>query len=228
MKAYIKPVLLIVGVLLVDQLSKFWIKLNMTLGQEFKVFGDWFLIHFTENNGMAFGMEFGGEFGKLALSLFRIVAVIAIGYGIHYMIKNRYSQGFILCVGLILAGALGNIIDSVFYGVIFSESTWYDTAVLFPEEGGYSSLMHGKVVDMLYFPIISGHFPTWVPFWGGEEFLFFRPVFNVADSAITIGVLLILLFQKRYFKDEGEGLHMVNADNTAPASSADSPASVKE
>lgn len=227
MKAYIKPVLLIVGVLLVDQLSKFWIKLNMTLGQEFKVFGDWFIIHFTENNGMAFGMEFGGEFGKLALSLFRIVAVIAIGYGIHYMIKNRYSQGFILCVGLILAGALGNIIDSVFYGVIFSESTWYDTAVLFPEEGGYSGLLHGKVVDMLYFPIISGHFPDWVPFWGGEDFLFFRPVFNVADSAITVGVLLILLFQKRYFKDEGEGLHMVNAATDQPANS-DSPTLKKE
>lgn len=202
MKAYTKPVLLIISVLLIDQLSKLWVKLNMTLGQEFKVFGDWFIIHFTENNGMAFGMEFGGEFGKLALSVFRIIAVIAIGYGIHYMVKHKYNQGFILCVGLIMAGALGNIIDSAFYGVIFSESTWYDRALLFPPDGGYSSLLHGKVVDMLYFPIISGHFPNWVPIWGGEDFLFFRPVFNVADTAITLGVILILIFQGRYFKDD--------------------------
>lgn len=202
MKAYTKPVLLIISVLLIDQLSKLWVKLNMTLGQEFKVFGDWFIIHFTENNGMAFGMEFGGEFGKLALSVFRIIAVIAIGYGIHYMVKHKYNQGFILCVGLIMAGALGNIIDSAFYGVIFSESTWYDRAVLFPPDGGYSSLLHGKVVDMLYFPIISGHFPNWVPIWGGEDFLFFRPVFNIADTAITLGVILILIFQGRYFKDD--------------------------
>lgn len=202
MKAYTKPVLLILLVLLIDQISKFWIKLNMTLGQEFKVFGDWFIIHFTENNGMAFGMEFGGELGKLALSLFRIAAVLAIGYGIHYMIKHRYHQGFILCVALIFAGALGNIIDSTIYGVIFSESTWYDKAVLWPEGGGYSSVLHGKVVDMLYFPIIKGNFPTWFPIWGGEDFLFFRPVFNVADSAITLGVILILLFQKQYFQEE--------------------------
>ncbi len=202
MKAYTKPVLLIVAVLLIDQLSKFWIKLNMTLGQEFRVFGDWFIIHFTENNGMAFGMEFGGEFGKLALSLFRIVAVVMIGYGLHYMIRHKYNQGFILCVGLILAGALGNIIDSTFYGAIFSESTWYDKAVFMPEAGGYSSLFHGKVVDMLYFPIVKGQFPAWIPVWGGEDFLFFRPVFNVADTAITLGVILILIFQKRYFKED--------------------------
>lgn len=211
MKAYTRPVLLIIGVLLIDQLSKFWVKLNMTLGQEFRVFGDWFIIHFTENNGMAFGMEFGGEFGKLALSLFRIVAVIGIGYGIHHMVKHKYAQGFILSVSLILAGALGNILDSAFYGVIFSESTWYDKAVLFPENGGYSSLLHGKVVDMLYFPIISGRFPDWLPFWGGDDFLFFRPVFNVADTAITIGVILILLFQKRYFKEDDKDVEPEHA-----------------
>lgn len=202
MKDYFKPILLIVAVLLIDQLSKFWIKLNMTLGQEFQVFGDWFIIHFTENNGMAFGMEFGGEFGKLALSLFRILAVLLIGYGMHYMIKHKYNQGFILCVGLILAGAVGNIIDSTFYGVIFSGSSWYDKAVFMPEAGGYSSLFHGKVVDMLYFPIIKGNFPSWFPFWGGEDFLFFRPVFNIADTAITLGVVLIIIFQKRYFQEE--------------------------
>lgn len=202
MKGITKPISLIVIVLLIDQLSKFWIKLNMTLGQEFKVFGDWFIIHFTENNGMAFGLEFGGDFGKLALSLFRIVAVVGIGYGIHYMVKHKHHEGFILCVALIFAGAMGNIIDSVFYGVIFSDSTWFTTAELFPADGGYSTLLHGKVVDMLYFPLIKGTFPSWIPFWGGDEFMFFRPVFNIADSAITVGVATILIFQKRYFKEE--------------------------
>ncbi|PPL00482.1 lipoprotein signal peptidase [Parapedobacter indicus] len=202
MKGYTKPVILILSVLLIDQLVKFWIKLNMTLGQEYKILGDWFIIHFTENNGMAFGLEFGGEAGKLALSLFRIAAVIGIGYGLHYMIKRKYHRGFILNVALIFAGAMGNIIDSTFYGLLFSESTWFEKAQLFPSGGGYSSLFHGKVVDMLYFPIIQGHFPSWFPLWGGEDFLFFRPVFNIADSAITVGVALILLYQKRYFKEE--------------------------
>lgn len=202
MKVFTKSLILIISVLTIDQVSKFWIKLNMTLGQDFKVLGDKFLIHFIENNGMAYGLEFGGETGKLFLSLFRIIAVSGIGYGIFYLIKHKYHEGFILTVSLIFAGALGNIIDSAFYGVIFSESTYYDTAVLFPAEGGYSSLFHGKVVDMLYFPLIEGTFPTWFPVWGGEHFLFFRPVFNIADSAITIGVFLILIFQKKYFKEE--------------------------
>jgi len=202
MKGYTKPVILILSVLFIDQLVKFWIKLNMTLGQEYKILGDWFIIHFTENNGMAFGLEFGGEAGKLALSLFRIAAVIGIGYGLHYMVKQKYHRGFILNVALIFAGAMGNIIDSTFYGVLFSESTWFDKAQLFPAGGGYSSFLHGKVVDMLYFPLIQGNFPAWFPVWGGEEFLFFRPVFNIADSAITVGVALILLYQKRYFKEE--------------------------
>lgn len=202
MKGYTKPFILILSILMIDQVSKFWIKLNMTLGQEYKIFGDWFIIHFTENNGMAFGLEFGGEAGKLALSLFRIAAVIAIAYGLHHMVKNKYHRGFILNVALIFAGAVGNIIDSTFYGVLFSESTWFEKARIFPVEGGYSSLLHGKVVDMLYFPIIKGNFPSWFPLWGGEDFLFFRPVFNIADSAITLGVILILIYQKRYFKEE--------------------------
>ncbi|HLQ98854.1 MAG TPA: lipoprotein signal peptidase [Sphingobacterium sp.] len=202
MKVFTKSLILIISVLTIDQLSKFWVKLNMTLGQDFKVLGDKFLIHFIENNGMAYGLEFGGETGKLFLSIFRIIAVMGIGYGIYYMIKHKYNQGFILTVSLIFAGALGNIIDSAFYGVMFSESTYYDTAVLFPEGGGYSSLFHGKVVDMLYFPLIKGAFPSWFPLWGGQDFLFFRPVFNVADSAITIGVFLILIFQKKYFKED--------------------------
>jgi len=186
MKGFTKPLILIFLVLLADQASKTWIKTNMYLGQEFKVLGDWFIIHFTENNGMAFGLEFGGEFGKLALSLFRIIAVGGIGYGLFYMIKRHYHRGLILNVALIFAGALGNIIDSVFYGVIYK----------------YESLFHGRVVDMLYFPIVKGTFPTWFPVWGGEPFEFFRPVFNLADAAISVGVITILIFQRTYFKEE--------------------------
>ncbi len=186
MKGYTKPLLLIFFVLLIDQASKVWVKTNMFLGQEFKIFGDWFIIHFTENNGMAFGLEFGGEFGKLALSLFRVIAVAGIGYGLHYLIKHKYHRGLILNVALVFSGALGNIIDSVFYGVIYK----------------YETLFHGRVVDMLYFPIVNSHFPKWFPIWGGEELVFFRPVFNIADTAISIGVITIMIFQKTYFKEE--------------------------
>lgn len=202
MKGFTKPLILIIVTLMLDQILKFWIKLNMTLGQEFHIIKDRVIIHFTENNGMAFGLELGGEAGKLALSLFRLIAIIAIAYGLYYMIRHKYHRGLILNVSLIFAGAVGNIIDSVFYGVIFNESTWYTKAELFPEGGGYSSLLHGKVVDMFYFPIISGNFPTWLPIWGGDDFIFFRPVFNLADTAISVGVILILLGQKRYFKEE--------------------------
>ncbi|MFP5080624.1 lipoprotein signal peptidase [Pedobacter sp. JCM 36344] len=186
MKGYTKPLLIIFLVLLADQVLKTWIKTNMYIGQEFKIIGNWFIIHFTENNGMAFGLEFGGEFGKLALSLFRIFAVGGIGYGLHYLIQKKYHRGLILNVALIFAGALGNIIDSVFYGKIY----------------GYAELFHGRVVDMFYFPIMEGHFPTWFPIWAGEEFVFFRPVFNIADAAISVGVIIILIFQKVYFKEE--------------------------
>lgn len=212
MKGYTKPILLILIILVVDQVSKFWVKMTMTIGQDFKVLGDKVLIHFIENPGMAYGMEFGGEYGKLFLSVFRIIAVMGIGYGLHYMVKNKYNRGFVLNVALIFAGALGNIIDSAFYGMIFSESTPFSKAVLFPEGGGYASFLHGKVVDMLYFPLINGTFPTWFPIWGGEEFLFFRPVFNIADSAISVGVFLILIFQKRYFKEEHNEKTNVNSE----------------
>lgn len=209
MKGFSKPVILIAIILILDQVLKFWIKLNMTLGQEFYLIRDRAIIHFTENNGMAFGLELGGETGKLALSLFRIIAIAAIGYGIYYMVKRDYHKGLILNVSLIFAGALGNMIDSAFYGIIFSASSWYDKAVLFPTEGGYSSFLHGKVVDMFYFPLISGHYPSWLPVWGGQDFIFFRPVFNLADAAISVGVVLILIFQKSYFKEDA--LEMENA-----------------
>ncbi|WP_342329569.1 lipoprotein signal peptidase [Pedobacter sp. FW305-3-2-15-E-R2A2] len=186
MKGYTKPLLIIFFVLLADQVLKTWIKTNMYLGQEFKIIGNWFIIHFTENNGMAFGLEFGGEFGKLSLSLFRIAAVAGIGYALHYLIQKKYHRGLILNVALIFSGAVGNIIDSVLYGKIY----------------GYESWFHGRVVDMFYFPILQGNFPSWVPIWGGEDFIFFRPVFNIADAAISVGVVIILIYQKTYFKEE--------------------------
>ncbi len=170
----------------------------MSLGQEFQVFGNWFIIHFTENNGIAFGMEFNFPLGKLILTIFRIIASIGIGWYLYKMSKQKENFLLILSLSLIFAGAVGNIIDSVFYGLIFNDST-YQIANLFPKEGGYGALFHGKVVDMLYFPIIKGNIPQWFPFWKGEDFQFFRPVFNIADSAITVGVFIMLIFQKRIF-----------------------------
>lgn len=197
-----KPVILILSILILDQVSKFWVKLNMTLGQEFRVVGDWFLIHFTENPGMAFGLEFAGENGKLFLTLFRIVAATLIAVYLRHLILKKENRLFIVSVSLIFAGAVGNIIDSIFYGLIFSASTFFETAQLFPEGGGYASLFHGRVVDMLYFPIIKGSWPQWFPFWGGQQFIFFRPVFNIADSSITIGVFILIIFQRKFFKEK--------------------------
>ncbi|MCC7332400.1 MAG: lipoprotein signal peptidase [Flavobacteriales bacterium] len=194
------PIFIIVSVLLIDQWSKILVKTTMYLGQEFPVLGNWFFIHFTENPGMAFGMEFGGEYGKLFLSLFRIVAVSAIGYVLFTLPQNT-PKGLKICGSFVLAGAIGNIIDSVFYGVIFNDSL-NQLATLFPEQGGYSSLLHGRVVDMFWFPLIEGVFPDWFPIWGGEEFLFFRPVFNVADASISVGIVAILLFYRNFFKNQ--------------------------
>ncbi|KQN38251.1 peptidase A8 [Pedobacter sp. Leaf41] len=210
MKGYTKPLLVIFLVLLADQALKIWVKTNMEIGQEIIFFGKSGL-HFTENPGMAFGMEFGGEFGKLALSIFRIIAVGGIGYGLHYLIKKKYHRGLILNVSLIFVGALGNIIDCVFYGAIFDKGMVYNASfndyaryeglAKFSSDG-YSSFLHGNVVDMFYFPLLTGHFPSWIPIWGGDEFVFFRPVFNLADAAISVGVILILIFQKNYFKED--------------------------
>ncbi len=194
-----KSILLVILILIIDQTLKIWIKTHMILGQEYKILGDWFIIHFTENNGMAFGMEFWGKNGKIFLTLFRIAAVIGIGWYIKMLIKENAPKMVIISISLIFAGALGNIIDSVLYGVIFDES-FYQVAEFMPKDGGYSSLLQGRVVDMLYFPILKGNYPEWFPFWGGQRFIFFRPVFNIADSAITIGVAYILLFERSFFK----------------------------
>lgn len=169
----------------------------MFLGQEFYFF-DWFIIHFTENNGMAFGMEFGGLYGKVFLTLFRIFVV---GLGIYYLkkiITPSFRNGALIASGLIIGGAIGNIIDSSFYGLVFDNS-YNNVASFLPESGGYAPFLRGKVVDMFYFPLINSRFPDWIPFFGGDHFVFFRPVFNIADAGISVGIFLILLFYRKEF-----------------------------
>ncbi len=196
--------LLIVGLLVLDQVVKIWIKTHMTLGESIHVFGDWFQIFFIENEGAAWGMSLGGQYGKLILSLFRIiVAVVAIGWFINLLWKKKAPVGVLVGVSLVLAGALGNIIDSAFYGLVFSESTYVSVATLFPEGGGYAGFLHGKVVDMLYFPLFTIHdMPSWLGWLAGADgvFTFFAPVFNIADSYISIAVFYLVLFQWKYFK----------------------------
>jgi signal peptidase II len=196
-----KTILFIILILVLDQMLKIWIKTHMVIGQEIHFLGRFGMLHFIENNGMAFGMEMGGKPGKLILSIFRIIAIGAIGWYLSTLIKKKAHLGLILAVGAIMAGAIGNIIDSAFYGMIFSESSYDTVAALFPQGGGYSSFLHGKVVVMFYFPVINTHWPDWSPFRAGQSFVFFRPVFNLSDSAITCGVISIILFQKRMFKD---------------------------
>lgn len=192
--------LLVILLLLLDQAVKIVVKTQMTLDQSIPVFGNWFFIRFIENPGAAFGMQLGGSYGKLALSLFRIVAVGALCWFLDYLVRKRSNAGLIAGFSLILAGALGNIIDSAFYGLVFSESTPWAMAQFLPAGGGYAGFLHGKVVDMLYFPLFSGHYPAWLPWVGGEPFTFFSPIFNVADSYITIGIFYLLIFQHKYFK----------------------------
>lgn len=184
-------VLIVILLLLLDQILKIWIKTHFQLHESIEI-TPWFYLYFTENPGMAFGIE---VIGKLFLTLFRIVAVGFIGYYLYKLVKANYKFGFIACVSLVLAGAMGNIIDSIFYGVIFNHS-YGQVATFMPAEGGYAPWLHGKVVDMFYFPLIETTFPDWLPIWGGQEFIFFRPIFNLADSAICVGVFSLLLFYR--------------------------------
>lgn len=196
--------LIIILIVLADQALKVYIKTNFVINEHHNIIGEWFRLHFVENEGMAYGWKFGGEAGKMILTLFRLVAVL---FGVWYLrsiIQKKYHPGFITCAALIFAGALGNLIDSMFYGMIFEESFPGASvpAKIFPA-AGYAGFLHGKVVDMLYFPIITdAHFPDWVPFFGGDDFEFFRPIFNLADASISTGVIAILVFQKKFFKHQ--------------------------
>jgi len=204
-------ILIILLVLIADQVLKIYIKTTFPLNTSRQVLGSWFNLYFVENPGMAYGWKFGGNWGKLALTIFRMGAVVFGTWYLGRIIKEGYHKGFIICAGLIYAGALGNLIDSLFYGMIFDKGMLYDAqlndyvsyaGLATFSSNGYSSFLHGNVVDMLYFPLIKGTFPSWFPIWGGEDFEFFRPIFNIADAAITTGVLTILVFQKRFFKDK--------------------------
>lgn len=194
---YKHVVLIVVLVLVADQALKFWVKTHMSMDQEIIVFQNWFRIHFLENPGMAYGLEFGGNFGKIMLTLFRLVAVV-LGFRLmSKLVKQQYSNALLVFGSLILAGAAGNLIDSMFYGMIFSDSNYYQVAQFLPKGGGYGTFLHGRVVDMLYFHLYDDVLPSWVPFSGGKHFIFFAPIFNIADASISVGVIAILLFQKR-------------------------------
>jgi len=197
-----KASFIILLVLIIDQVSKFYIKTHFVLGEEVGVF-DWFRILFVENEGMAWGAKIPGTHGKLILTLFRLVAICGIGYWLWDSIRKNSSRILIFSVALIFAGAFGNIIDSVFYGLIFNDSH-NQLASFLPDAGGYGTLFHGKVVDMLHFPLWHGYLPDWIPFWGGQYFTFFEPVFNIADSAISVGVFLLIIFNKKAFPKEEE------------------------
>ncbi|RYF91950.1 MAG: lipoprotein signal peptidase [Chitinophagaceae bacterium] len=215
-------ILLIALIVIADQALKIYIKTTFHLNDSQALLGDWFKLYFVENPGMAYGLKFGGNWGKMALTIFRLVAV---GFGTWYLgsiIKRGYGRGFIICAGLVYAGAVGNLIDSCFYGMIFDKGMLFDAAqnqyvdynglATFSKDG-YSSFLHGNVVDMLHLPLIDGYFPSWFPIWGGEHFLFFSPIFNIADASITTGVLCILLFQRRFFGHQQETKqHTVETD----------------
>jgi signal peptidase II len=207
----------IIVVLIIDQWLKVHIKLTYPIGEGFKMFGqDWARIHFVENKGMAFGLEMGGAAGKYALSIFRILMVGLLGYIIKGLVQVKESKWLIVCFSLIIAGAIGNIIDSMVYGLIFSASSFHGPVAQFmPESGGYAPFLQGKVVDMFHFPMVTTTWPEWVPKWGGSSFEFFRPVFNVADAAISVGVIAILLFHRRFFTKPEDVKTQSGTTNTA-------------
>lgn len=202
MKLKLRNVVLIIALIIVtDQALKIWIKTTYPFGHVMDVMGfKWFKLYFIENEGMAWGWKFGGDWGKMILTLFRLAAVVFGTWYLARIVKQHYHRGFIVCAALIYAGALGNLLDSMFYGLIFSASDYSTVAALLPHGGGYAGFLHGRVVDMLYFPIIHSTFPSWIPFVGGENFEFFSPIFNIADASISVGVLSLLFFQKRFFK----------------------------
>ncbi|WP_188462033.1 lipoprotein signal peptidase [Bizionia arctica] len=202
-----KSILIIVLILLIDQISKIYIKTHFVIGEELKVF-TWFKIYFVENDGMAWGTKLSDfisfisdRTAKLSLTIFRIVAIFGIGYWLHDAVKKQNSRVLIWAIVFIFAGALGNILDSVFYGVLFNDS-YGQVASFLPVEGGYDSLLYGNVVDMLYFPLWKGYLPNWLPFYGGQYFTFFEPVFNVADVAISTGFGLLIFFNKKAFSND--------------------------
>lgn len=202
----LKHAILIIAIIIIaDQALKIWIKTNYDYGRVMYVAGQhWWQLHFIENKGMAWGWEFGGEWGKMILTLFRLAAVIFGTWYLGRIVKQKYSRGFIICASLIYAGALGNLIDSMFYGLIFSKSDNGLIAHWVPVGQGYAGFLHGHVVDMLYFPMVNSKFPDWFPFVGGDEFQFFSPIFNVADASISFGVITLFIFQKRFFRKQYE------------------------
>jgi len=206
-------IILILLVLIIDQALKIYIKTTFPLNTSKEVLGNWFQLYFVENPGMAYGWKFGGNWGKMALTIFRLAAVVFGTWYLAKLIREKQHRGFIICAALIYAGALGNLIDSCFYGMIFDKGMIFDPAIgeyigynglAHFSQTGYSSFLHGNVVDMLYFPLIRGHFPSWFPIWGGDDFEFFRPIFNIADAAISTGVISILVFQKRFFRQQNK------------------------
>ncbi len=203
-----KYYLLAAGVILIDQAVKLIVHFNMDLNAEFSVLGDWFRIHYLLNPGMAFGLKSDHEYGKLLLTVFRLIAMVGIAYYMHYLYQKKFHSGLLWCMALILGGAVGNVIDSTFYGVLLDNAPY----------GSPTPWFHGQVIDMLFFPLFEGYYPDWLPYIGGNRFLFFSPVFNIADSSIFLGVVGILVFQKRFFKREMTPEEKLNETTTAVAS----------
>ncbi len=194
-------VLLVLVILIADQVTKILVKTSMHADEMIPLISDRVFIYFVENPGMAFGFEFGGNWGKLFLTIFRLIASGFIIYYISTLIKKNAPLDVIIGLSVILAGALGNIIDSAFYGILFGKSTFGSVAEFLPEGGGYAPFLQGHVVDMIYCPVLRGTYPDWFPVWAGEPFTFFKPIFNIADSAITVGVFYLIIFQRKFFRD---------------------------